>query len=319
MRYSVVIPAFQASATIAEAVGSALAQELPPVEVLVVDDGSTDGTAEVAAAAGARVIRQLTNQGAAVARNIGLAASTASHVALLDADDTWFPGHLRAIETAFAAVPQAKVAFGGVTKVGPFGSFDVPIAVPVHQLLHPLGMLLRRNHVPLSAAVVERRSALAAGGFDPSYQITYDYNLWLRLAPHVAMVRAEGIGLRYVVHPGQLSGNYPLLLEESWRARFAVMERIAPEAAERHAEDLLAGWELDLLRSWNRRSTAELDQLLAMADLVPGSAAVARRWQRRRRAFPWLRAPLAWWDHVPRGLRTRVAKWRGNYDYDLVG
>jgi glycosyltransferase involved in cell wall biosynthesis len=319
MRYSVVIPAYQAAATVAAAVRSALAQELAPIEVVVVDDGSRDGTADAAAEAGARVIRQLSNQGAAVARNIGLAAATASHVALLDADDTWFPGHLQAIDAAFTAVPQARVAFGGVTKVGPFGSFDVPIPVPVHQLLHPLGMLLRRNHVPLSAAVVERRAALAAGGFDPSYQITYDYNLWLRLAPHVGMVRAEGIGLRYVVHPGQLSRNYPLLLEESWRARFAAVERIAPEAAARHAADLLAGWELDLLRSWNRRSPAELDQLLAMAPLIPGSTQVARRWQRRRRAFPWLRAPLAWWDHIPRGLRTRVARLRGNYEYDLVG
>jgi glycosyltransferase involved in cell wall biosynthesis len=319
MRYSVVIPAFQAADTVADAVRSALAQELPPAEVLVVDDGSLDGTADAAAGAGARVIRQSANQGAAVARNIGLAAATGSHVALLDADDTWFPGHLRAIDNAYAAVPQAKVAFGGVTKVGPFGSFDIPSQVPSHQAIRMLGILLRRNQVPLSAAVVERRAALAAGGFNPSYRITYDYDLWLRLAPDALMVRAEGIGLRYMLHPGQLSGNYPLLLEESWRARFAVMERLTPEDAEQHAADLLAGWDLDLLRSWNRRSTVELDQLLTMAPLIPGSEAVARRWQRRRRAFPWLRAPLSWWDQVPRRLRTRVAKLRGTYDYDLAG
>lgn len=319
MSYSVVIPAYQAGATVADAVRSARAQELAPREVLVVDDGSTDDTPAVAEAAGARVIRQSVNQGAAVARNIGLAAAAGRYVALLDADDTWLPGHLRAIDDAFTAVPQARIAFSGVTKAGSFGSFDVPIPLPVHELLRPFGALLRRNQIPLSAAVVDRRTALAAGGFDASYRITYDYDLWLRLAPHAPVVRAKGTGLRYVVHPNQLSANYPRLLEEAWRARFEAMARLAPEAAARHDKDLLAGWELDLLRSWNRRSAAEIDQLLALADRIPGSALTARRWQRKRRAFSWLRAPLAWWDHIPRGLRTRVAKLRGTYDYDLVG
>ena len=319
MRYSVVIPAYQAGATIEAAVGSALAQDLPPVEVLVVDDGSTDDTAGRAEAAGARVIRQSVNQGAAVARNIGLAAANAPRVALLDADDTWTPGHLGAIAAAFTAVPQAKVAFGGVIKHLPFGEFEIPIPFPTHTLLHPLDTLLRRNQVPLSAAVVDRQAALAAGGFDPTYRITYDYALWLRLALQVGFVRAGGIGLRYQVHPGQLSANYRLLLEEAWRARFEAVARMPREAALRHGADLLAGWELDLRRSWNRRSPTELDFLLALADRIPASEPVRRRWQRRRRALPWLRAPLAWWDHIPRGLRTRVAKFRGTYDYDLVG
>jgi glycosyltransferase involved in cell wall biosynthesis len=319
MSYSVVIPAYQAGATIDAAVGSALAQESPPVEVLVIDDGSTDDTAARAEAAGARVIRQSVNQGAAVARNIGLAAATAPRVALLDADDTWYPGHLCAITAAFAAVPQAKVAFGGVIKRLPFGEFEIPTTFPAHTLLHPLGALLRRNQVPLSAAVVERQAALAAGGFDPAYRIAYDYSLWLRLALHSGFVRAEGIGLRYLVHPGQLSGNYMLLLEEAWRARFTILARMAREAVDRHAADLLAGWDLDLRRSWNRRSASEIDFLLTMADRIPASEPVRRRWERRRRAFRWIRAPLALWDHIPRGVRTRVAKLRGTYDYDLVG
>src|SRR5690606_30190151 len=76
MSYSVVIPAYQAGATVADAVRSARAQELAPREVLVVDDGSTDDTPAIAETAGARVIRQSVNQGAAVARNIGLAAAS---------------------------------------------------------------------------------------------------------------------------------------------------------------------------------------------------------------------------------------------------
>ncbi len=90
---SVVIPAYNAAGTIERAIRSVLSQTAQPREIFVVDDGSTDATAEVASGAGASVIRQ-PNAGTGAARNAGIRASTASWIALLDADDEWHPTKL---------------------------------------------------------------------------------------------------------------------------------------------------------------------------------------------------------------------------------
>ncbi len=94
-RFSVVIPAFNSAATLARAIESVRAQTWPAHEILVVDDGSTDATAEVAAGFdGVRLIRQK-NSGVSVARNAGAAAATGDWLAFLDADDWYAPDRLR--------------------------------------------------------------------------------------------------------------------------------------------------------------------------------------------------------------------------------
>ncbi|MDO9636138.1 MAG: glycosyltransferase family 2 protein [Thiobacillus sp.] len=94
-RFSVVIPAFNAAATLARAIESVRAQSWPAHEILVVDDGSTDATAEVAAGFdGVRLIRQ-SNSGVSVARNAGAAAATGDWLAFLDADDWYAPDRIR--------------------------------------------------------------------------------------------------------------------------------------------------------------------------------------------------------------------------------
>lgn len=95
-RVSCVIPAYNAERWLAEAVASAREQTWPPAEIAVVDDGSTDATAEVAARLGrsVRVVRQV-HQGQSAARNAGVAVSPGDVVAFLDADDVWEPDKLR--------------------------------------------------------------------------------------------------------------------------------------------------------------------------------------------------------------------------------
>lgn len=110
--YSVVIPAYNAARTLAETLASVLAQTLPPAEVIVVDDGSTDGTAAIAAAFGAPVclINQM-NTGPGSACSRGVRAATSPWVALVDADDLWLP-------TKMSRQLQALEADSGLAAIG---------------------------------------------------------------------------------------------------------------------------------------------------------------------------------------------------------
>lgn len=106
MRISVVIPAYKSTAYIERTIASAQSQTLPPVEIIVVVDGSPDDTAAVAAACGARVIEQ-ENLGVCAARNTGILMATGDWVALLDHDDVWLPEKLERQAAAHALRPDA--------------------------------------------------------------------------------------------------------------------------------------------------------------------------------------------------------------------
>ncbi len=111
-RVSVVIPAWNALPFLVEACQSALDQRPAPVEVIVVDDGSTDGSADVARALLGVTCLSQPNAGAASARNRGVAAASGTHLAFLDADDLWLPGTLARLLEALAAHPGAHLASG---------------------------------------------------------------------------------------------------------------------------------------------------------------------------------------------------------------
>jgi glycosyltransferase involved in cell wall biosynthesis len=115
VRVSVVIPAFNAEPYLAEAIQSVLDQGIPSTEVVVVDDGSTDGTAEVAAAFGRSVtVIRKKNGGIGAARNAGVERSTGDPLAFLDADDVWPAGSLASRLAILQAVPEIDGVFGCV-------------------------------------------------------------------------------------------------------------------------------------------------------------------------------------------------------------
>jgi glycosyltransferase involved in cell wall biosynthesis len=186
---SVVIPVRDGLPDVLEAVDSALAQTLAPVEVIVVDDGSSDGTAEaVERRFGARVrVLSGVRGSAAAARNAGWRAARASHVAFLDADDVWTPDKLAVAAEWFGLAPVAEWFFSD----GEFLTLDGRLHGSWFELFadvaepwcgSALEQLFEVNFV-LTSSVVVRRSALdAAGGFDERLTHAEDLDLWIRLA-----------------------------------------------------------------------------------------------------------------------------------------
>lgn len=119
VQFSVAMPAYNASAYIGEALESVLSQTLPPQEVFVTDDGSTDDTAKIAESFGSRVncIRR-TNSGAGTARKAAVERCSNEWIALCDSDDTWNPEHLARKATLIARFPESNLLFSNFFSFG---------------------------------------------------------------------------------------------------------------------------------------------------------------------------------------------------------
>lgn len=193
---SVVIPCYNQARFLGDAIYSALHQTYPQVEVVVVDDGSSDGTQEVANWEGwdgaVRYVRQK-NAGLSAARNTGLYVSTGEFVVFLDADDRLLPGAVKAGIAGFRECPESAFVFGSHRYINAEGELVESAAVPPalgrrlaalrvdHADTYPA--LLRGNFVGMHAAVMYRRALIeGVGGFDERLRACEDWDLYLRLA-----------------------------------------------------------------------------------------------------------------------------------------
>ena len=205
---SVVVPAFNRADLLPRALRSAFAQRpLPPAEVLVVDDCSSDDTGAMAAAAGARVIRHDVNQGEGGARNTGLREAAQPWVALLDSDDEWLPHHL---ETVWPLHTGRVLAAGTCAGVDAAGGVHRPYGVPgpwARDLRSPAAVAFPENCVPPSAALLHRDTALAAGGFDTALKRCADLDLWVRMLERGRGVVSPAVTALYHLHDGQVSAD----------------------------------------------------------------------------------------------------------------
>jgi glycosyltransferase involved in cell wall biosynthesis len=177
---SAVIPAYNAASWISEAIQSALDQTCPPLEVIVVDDGSTDDTWAVASRfpAPVRVLRK-PNGGPASARNFGLASAAGEWIALLDADDRWAPAKLEKQLTL--AVPGVALVSTGLENEDDAPALSDRPDMPILIGFEPLW---QANCIANSSVLIRRDIVIALGGFDedPQLKSVEDYHLWLRLA-----------------------------------------------------------------------------------------------------------------------------------------
>lgn len=205
---SVVIPARDAAATLGRAVRSVLAQDYKAIEVVVVDDASRDGTAAVAEALGARLIRLDRPQGAAAARNAGIAAARGELIAFQDADDEWLPGKLRRQVALLLAEPSAVFVACGARLVGQDGTDRGPLydgRIPDAGAEAWRG-LLAHNTIATPCVVAWRHALAAVGPFDATLPVAEDQDMWLRLAMHGRLAYLDAFLVRVHVTPVSVSG-----------------------------------------------------------------------------------------------------------------
>ena len=200
MTISVIIPAFNAEATLAETLASVLAQTRLPEQTIVVDDGSTDRTAEIAAASSlaVSVVRQ-SNRGTPAAMNAGVELATGDHIAFVDADDLWTEDKLAAQMRALAAQPELDGVGGHVAMfLCPTNGQEVNQRYRLPDGPEPSwlpgAMLLRRRCFERCGRFDEQ---LRAGFFIDWYDRAMAAGLDFAMLPDVVLHRR--------IHPGSLS------------------------------------------------------------------------------------------------------------------
>lgn len=199
-RVSVLIGVFNNAATLPRAVDAILGQTVEDLELLLIDDGSRDASAQVIAEAVARDdrVRALTmerNVGISRSLNEGLSAARAAVVAVQDADDFSAPERLARQLALLDARPEVAVVGTRMHEVDPDGCALAPRtsfrAGDVNDVL------LRFNPIPNTSSAFRRDVALALGGYDPRYRYAMEYDLWLRIADeHVLTALDEPLATR---------------------------------------------------------------------------------------------------------------------------
>jgi glycosyltransferase involved in cell wall biosynthesis len=222
----VVIPAYNASSTIERTVRSVCAQTFENFEVVVIDDGSTDDTADLVAAIGDPRVRcqSISNGGVSTARNLGLRSAVGEYVAFLDADDCWLPTKLAVQVDALGARPEVGLCFVGIRRV----DTELRTIGCTRAQSHDdycAALLLYSSIVAVSSALVRKEAAESIGGFDPAFSQCADWDFWLRLCRRTPFLAIDELLVLYRMSPDNMSSDIALLERDT----FGVLEKFYAE------------------------------------------------------------------------------------------
>jgi glycosyltransferase involved in cell wall biosynthesis len=213
---SVVVTCYNSARYLAEAVTSALAQTYAKIEIIVVDDGSSDSTATIAQNYPVTYVYQ-ENQGVSAARNTGLCHSQGKYVLFLDHDDRLLPNAIEVGVGLLEQHPECAMAVGEHRYIGANGTAlgrSNKYAVGRNHYL----MLLKHNFIETPCSVLHRRSALPKTGvFDKSVNGAEDYELYLRIARHSKFIVHGTIVSEYRLHDSSLSRDAERMMVASYR------------------------------------------------------------------------------------------------------
>lgn len=220
----VIIPAYNTAKYLAAALDSVMAQTFDDWRILLVDDGSTDNTAEVVAPyldrLGPKIkyIRQ-ENRGLPAARNTAIRASDAELLALLDADDVWLPNRLADSVAAMAQRPQAGLAYGLVTLIDSEGKTGTTFAGNpkfVEGNIAPQ-IYMRKVELPCPTITFRRSAVDEAGMFDETMRATEDRDLWLRIALKYEVAFVPKVLAYYRISSSSMSADPQRMLQAQLR------------------------------------------------------------------------------------------------------
>ena len=295
---SVIVPVHNGAAFLAETLRAVAAQTHAPVELILVDDESTDDSVAVAQASGVpfKLLRQR-NAGVSRARNAGLAAAQGAYVCFLDQDDVWYPDHLARQLKVFSDLSGTNAVVSPYQHwyPGPTGYATSTQALPArpnaetdpdftgwvyHQFLRDCWALT-------SATLLRRQAVLDCGGFDETLPFSEDWDLWLRLSLQGRFAKLNWPPVLYRQHAVQgsrkarpVDHRCQLLLKTA--ATYGLASRDGRHVPRAEFEHLIARYEADfgyvhlqcgdaalgvrvLLRAWRRRPTAARTLALALA------------------------------------------------------
>jgi len=213
---SVIVPAYNCERYIGEALRSALNQDYPNKEIIVINDGSTDGTASVLAAFGGNVtVVDQPNSGAAVARNAALQLASGKYVAFLDSDDLWLPSKLRVQVTYLEKHPDIGMVYSAWREWRPDtdGTFRLP---NLHDEAREFELddansgwlynkLLLDCVVHTTTVLLRADVAARVGQFDASLRRGQDYDYWLRVSRLTPIHKLRNVFSLYRIHGESIS------------------------------------------------------------------------------------------------------------------
>jgi glycosyltransferase involved in cell wall biosynthesis len=290
---SVVIPAYNAERYLAATLESVLAQTYQDFEVIVVDDGSTDGTAELARGFGppVRVVQQ-PNSGPSAARNRGVREARSDLVAFIDADDLWMPEKLELQVPRFDEEGRVGLVYTRTQLIDEDGNL---LPTPQHE--KPRGRvfydLLEGNVLGTSTAVVRKACLEAAGLFPEDMVWCEDWCLWLRIAREREFDFVDRILVKHRRHAASLTAER----ERTYRGALEAVRRVLADADDPRA------------RKIGGRTVGRLHRRFGMGMLAEEEWAAARRpllRALRRRPLDFGVAGALAVSFLPAPLRRRV-------------
>jgi len=223
-KVDVIVPAYNSAKYLPAAIQSVIAQSFVDWKILLVDDGSTDNTAEVVAPFLDRLGSKITyikqqNRGVSAARNTAIRASTSEFLALLDADDVWAPCRLSASLKVLEERPLAGLAYGLTTLIDPEGRF---IRTPEGNVKHAEGRIapyiyMRKVELPSPTITFRRKCVDEVGVFDETMRTTEDRDLWFRIGLHYEVAFVPEVIAYYRVSPGSLTKDSQGMLQAQFQ------------------------------------------------------------------------------------------------------
>jgi glycosyltransferase involved in cell wall biosynthesis len=281
-RISVIMPCYNAVQFLEEALCSVLGQDRVDLEVILVDDGSTDDPESVVRRLGdhrVRYLRTPASGGPSRPRNLGIAQARGRFVFFFDADDVMMPGKLSTQVALMTGHPELAMSFTNFKVVSPLGATIVPDFLAGYETFHQVRRLgpgdngglqrealflalLRANFIGTSGVAVRRDVLERVGGFDVDLASSEDVDLWLRIARDHDCGYVDIVGHAYRQHPAslmhQFEARHPL-------SRIEVIRRRLPDVSD------------PLTRRVMSRRLADNHVNLGFIAQVQGDAALARR------------------------------------------